>query len=327
MTGGREATTPAAVHRVEWSVEWPPGNAAAYVVDTEETLLVDAGTLGEDNETAFRDGLDAAGFEPADIDTVVVTHPHRDHAGQVPTVLESNPDVTLCAPAGVRERLARDPDALEAAVERNAREAGCTEEEVDYLTEDAVESLHRARRLLPPDRVNRWLEYGATVDLAGIAFEVVHTPGHQAEHCCYRAELGDESVLFSGDMAMEPFRPVAIHTGSDDGLEDAIPAFYRALDRLAGLDVDHVYPGHGPVHSGFQAAVERDRESLDRLLQSVRDLLDAGHATARDIADVRTGDRAMRYMLPEVISALRYLHEKGELAYETVDGARRYDLV
>lgn len=325
MTGQSGKVESVGIHRVECSVEWPPGEAVAYLIEGESLLLVDAGMPGDEPEAEFREGLAAAGYEPADVDVLLVTHPHRDHTGQVPTVVAANPDVELCAPAGVRDRLARDPDALEAAVERHAREAGCTPEEIEYLTTHAVENLQRARRLLPPERVDRWLDPGAE-RIAGIDFEVVHTPGHQAEHYCYRTDVEGESVLFSGDMAMEPFRPVAIHAGRDVGIEDAVPAFQRALERLDAMDVDRVYPGHGAVHTAFEATVERDGESLDRLLDSVRDLLAEGHDTARAIADVRTGDRAMRYMLPEVISALRYLTERGEVAYEEREGVRRYEL-
>ena len=41
------------------------------------------------------------------------------------------------------------------------------------------------------------LRDGQTITIAGLTFQVIHTPGHTKGGCCYYAE--DEKVLFSGD--------------------------------------------------------------------------------------------------------------------------------
>lgn len=56
----------------------------AYVIETGgRTILVDAGVAGGMGEQTGRvpDNLKAAGFTPDDIDTVLVTHLHRDRTG------------------------------------------------------------------------------------------------------------------------------------------------------------------------------------------------------------------------------------------------------
>ena len=124
------------VHRLAFDVDWPPGHVACYLVDGPEPILVDAAT--PDREAAFRDRLADLDFDPGDVEHVIVTHPHVDHIGQVPTVLaEGNP--TVHAPAGVRERFARDPDDLAARVRRNCVAAGFPED----LRETAVEMADR----------------------------------------------------------------------------------------------------------------------------------------------------------------------------------------
>ena len=189
----------------------------------------------------------------------------------------------------------------------------------------AVESLERNSDLLRPDAVDVWIEPGGTTAVGHLEVDAVHVPGHQADHLAYPVEFGGESALFAGDMAIEPFRSVSLHDGLDDGHREAVDAFYAALDRLAGLDVDCVYPGHGPVHRDLQGVVRRDRESLDARLDGVRRLVADGHETAAEVAFALAGDRDVEYIIPEAMAALTHLESTGAVSVELVDGVRRYD--
>ena len=310
------------VHRLTFDIDWPPGNVACYVIDGPEPVLVDATT--PDHGTAFGEQLGAHELAPADVDHVLITHPHVDHIGQVPTVLTAG-EPTVYAPAGVRERFARDPSELAARVRRNATAAGFPEEQREMAVEMAVESLERNSDLLGPDAVDVWIEPGDTTAVGPIEVGAVHVPGHQADHLAFPVELGGESALFAGDMAVEPFRSVSLHDGMDDGHCEAIDAFYAALDRLAALDVDRVYPGHGPVHRDLQGVVRRDRESLDARLDGVRRLVADGNETAAEVAFALAGDREVEYIVPEATAALAHLESTGAVSVELVDGVRRYD--
>jgi glyoxylase-like metal-dependent hydrolase (beta-lactamase superfamily II) len=125
-------------------------------------------------------------------------------------------------------------------------------------------------------------------------------------------------------MGIETFRPVVMHDGLDDGHREAFEAFHAALDRLAELDVDRVYPGHGPVHDDLAGAVERDRESLDERLEQVGDLVADGYATIPGVAAALAGDRDVKYLVPEAMSALAHLDREGVVSSELRDGVRYY---
>jgi len=311
------------VHRLTFDIDWPPGTVACYLIDGPEPVLVDAAT--PDHGTAFGERLAAHDLAPADVDHVLVTHPHVDHIGQVPTVLEAG-EPTVYAPAGVRERFARDPSELAARVRRNATAAGFPEEQREMAVDMAVESLERNSDLLAPDAVDVWIEPGESTAVGPLEVGAVHVPGHQADHLAYPVETGDESALFAGDMAVEPLRSVSLHDGLDDGHREAVDAFYEALDRLAALDVDRVYPGHGPVHRDLQGVVRRDRESLDARLDGVRRLVAEGRETAAEVAFALAGDRDVEYIVPESMAALAHLEATGAVSVELVDGVRRYDV-
>lgn len=309
------------VRRVEFGMEWPPGHVAAYLLDADEPVLVDAG-MPEQGDT-FRAALADAGYEPADIEHVLLTHPHVDHIGQVQTVIDEG-DPEVYAPAGVRERFRRDPDALAGRVRANAGELGLAGDRLEEAVGMAVESLERDSTLLPPEAVDTWVAGGDRIEIGPLTVGAVHAPGHQADHLCYATDIGTERALLAGDMVIEPFRAVALHDGMDDDYRDAFAAFFAALDRLAELDVDRVYPGHGPVHETHHGTVERDRGSLNRRLDAVEALVGEGVQTAPGLAVELANGHRVRYVLLEVMGALAYLEDEGRVSSELEGGVRRF---
>jgi glyoxylase-like metal-dependent hydrolase (beta-lactamase superfamily II) len=331
MSESRLAAGTASVARVEFEVEFPPGHVACYVVDAGVPVLVDAGMPTErgvgGHDEAFRDGLARHGHELAEIEHLILTHPHVDHIGQVPAVLDAA-EPTVHAPAGVRERFGQDADALAERVHANAAAAGIAGDQLDSAVEMARESLERDRELLPPDAVDHWVAPGETFTVGDLDLTATHTPGHQADHLVYAADVDGERALLAGDAGIQPFRPVVIHDGLDDGHRDAFEAFFDGLDRLAALDPtpDRVYPGHGPIHDALDEVVERDRGSLERRLDGVREQVANGVRTVPGIAMAIAGDdRSVRYLLPEAMSAVAHLEREGDIAVTVEDGVRYCD--
>jgi glyoxylase-like metal-dependent hydrolase (beta-lactamase superfamily II) len=83
---------------------------------------------------------------------------------------------------------------------------------------------------------------------------LLHTPGHSEDSICIY--LPDTGVLFSGDTLYR----ISDHLG-------AYPKVYvRTLERLAGLKVQTIYPGHGlPIRSDALGLI---RSCLDNVRQS-----------------------------------------------------------
>ena len=80
---------------------------------------------------------------------------------------------------------------------------------------------------------------GETVELAGIAFEVLAVPGHSPAHLAFHADgcLFSGDVLFAGSVGRTDF------PGSD--WETLVASIRRLVDALPPDTV--VYPGHGPT--------------------------------------------------------------------------------
>ncbi len=165
---------------------------------------------------------------------VLLTHGHIDHVGGIDAIV--SPTVTAYLhPDDVD--MARHPgDQLRALL-------GST---VGDLDDDVVTAAFTD------------LSDGQRLDLAGIAFDVVHTPGHTPGHCCFH--IADEGVLLSGDH---------LFAGSI-GRTDLPGGSYEALmASMAGKvlplpDSTVVLPGHGPTTT--LAAEKQSNPFLQELL-------------------------------------------------------------
>jgi glyoxylase-like metal-dependent hydrolase (beta-lactamase superfamily II) len=115
----------------------------------------------------------------------------------------------------------------------------------DFLTLDPNSQLRMLFGMVPPGEYDppdtfAALTDGARLHLAGIDFDVLHTPGHTPGHCCF--SIADEGVLFSGDQL---FAGSIGRTDLPGGDTDQLMASMRS--KIMPLDDDvRVLPGHGP---------------------------------------------------------------------------------
>lgn len=312
------------IHRFEFSVEWPPGHAAAYLLDGDETVLVDAGMPGEDAKRELSAGLVASRHEPSNVDHLLLTHAHRDHIGQVRTLLEDGAP-TVYAPRQIAERYARDIEAVATATRTNLVEAGVDENALETMA-DRLVGFHRViRDLLPLDAVDVWIDPGEPIDVGPFEFEPIHAPGHHVSQYCYRTELDGERALFSGDVAMEPFRAPALLVNFDDGVRDSVTTFLESLRRLESYDVDRVYPGHGPIHTDYADTVARSIADIEARLEETVDAVSTNGTTAFDLAYERTGrTHDIERLLVETVGMLSHLETEGRIDSRLEDGVRYY---
>ena len=154
-----------------------------------------------------------------------------------------------------------------------------------------------------PDRT---IKDGATVPFGTDEILAVHTPGHTADHLCFR--LGD--TLFTGDHIME---------GSTVIIEDAT-AYLESLYLVQDLSVARIEPGHGsPIDDAGATIADYIEHRLERERQIVA-AVGGGAETIGDIVDVVYAD---------IPAGLRYaaVHQVGvQLTKLSRDGAVSFDV-
>ena len=85
----------------------------------------------------------------------------------------------------------------------------------------------------------RAIEDGAIVSSEGATLRAIHTPGHAPDHLCYYLE--EERALFTGDVVLGAGTTVIPDDTGDLG------QYMDSLRRMLALDVEKIYPAHGPV--------------------------------------------------------------------------------
>ena len=80
---------------------------------------------------------------------------------------------------------------------------------------------------------------GAVVKGEGLTLRAIHTPGHAPDHLCYY--LDEERALFTGDVVLGAGTTVIPDDTGDLG------QYMDSLHRLLQLDLETIYPAHGPV--------------------------------------------------------------------------------
>ena len=118
----------------------------------------------------------------------------------------------------------------------------------EWLAQDPLTQLERILGLAPADSDDfappdafTWIADGENLELAGLSWEVLHTPGHTPGHCCFL--LGDEGVLFSGDQLFAgSVGRTDLPGGNWEQLMQSMTEKVLVLD-----DAIDVLPGHGPA--------------------------------------------------------------------------------
>lgn len=223
-----------------------------YLLESGGRLTVlDAGLPGD--WRAFSSALSRLGRSLTDIDAVLITHHHPDHAGNAERIRA----------AGARV-LAHPADAPYLRGERRLNSRGV----VRYLWRPwyALYMAHllanRVTRVPPVAQLDE-LADGEVIGVPGSP-RVIHAPGHTAGSCALFLE--DRSLLFSGDalVTLDVTRGPRGRAGPQVVVgpfaKDADLAA-QSLDLLAATNADTVLPGHGePWPHGVKAAVDLARQ-------------------------------------------------------------------
>jgi glyoxylase-like metal-dependent hydrolase (beta-lactamase superfamily II) len=105
------------------------------------------------------------------------------------------------------------------------------------------------------------------IEVGGYTFEVLHTPGHSPDHISLYEP--DQKWAFTGDLLLwGPTREVYV----DVKIYDAI----NSLRRLSTLDIDTVFPGHGPPFKNPRSALKKQVKTLEAFEMEISELHERG---------------------------------------------------
>lgn len=234
-----------------------PQRAAAYLI------IEDGRAAFVDNNTAravphLLTALEQHGLAPGQVEYLIVTHAHLDHAGGTAALLERCPNATVLAHPKAARHLA--------APERLVAGATAVYGEETFLR------LYGLIRPVPESRLravqdNEELRWGRR------SLRFLHTPGHASHHICIH-DSGSNGV-FTGDafgLALnEALRPgpafvMATTAPTDFDPEEA----HKTTQRIVDTGADQAYLAHFGLHANPAAHAEKLRHSLEQMASVLR---------------------------------------------------------
>ena len=228
-----------------------PQLAAIHLIaEGDRAALVDTGSNA--SLPIVLQALKAKGLTPAQVEYVILTHIHLDHAGGAGALMQALPNARLTVhPRGVRHMV--DPARLVAGTIAVYGEAQARRMYGDILP-------------IPADRIVETPE-GATIRLGERALTFLDTPGHARHHVCIRDDRSGH--VFAGDMFGLSYRELDV-----DGRQFAFPtttpvqfepaAMHASIDRLLALQPEAIYV----THFGQVRDVPRLGADLHRLIDA-----------------------------------------------------------
>lgn len=157
----------------------PKAVASALLQSSGHRALIDPGPAS--TLEALRGGLRAEGFEVGDLDAILLTHIHLDHAGATGALVKENPRLAVYVHTRGAPHLLSPEKLLDSA---------------RRLWGDDLPRLF-GNTLPVPAKNLRILAGGETLRLGTRELSVAYTPGHAAHHVSYFDEA--DGIAFIGD--------------------------------------------------------------------------------------------------------------------------------
>lgn len=151
---------------------------AAFIVKTSEgPVLIESGPYS--TFPHLTEQIKAAGYAPTDIQHVLLTHIHFDHAGAAWAFAKQGAKIYV-HPFGAKH-LAQ-PDKLWSSAKR--------------IYQDDMERLWGEMQAIPEEQIKA-VEHEEVISIGNAKFTALHTPGHAVHHIAWQFE----EVVFTGDVA------------------------------------------------------------------------------------------------------------------------------
>lgn len=208
-------------------------NANHFVYCGNPKVLIDTGYKRD--LPATLDLISMLGVEPGQVDLIVATHSHCDHVGA--------------------NRYIQELSGCQIAMHRIDKHF--IDSRNDWFT--WWRYYHQEADFF---NVNRGLQENEVLELNGLELIVLHTPGHASGQVSLYAPrhrfLISADAIWDGDFGA--FTP---------RIEGNISPFLQrqTLEKLSSLDIEIIYPGHGPPVTEPQDAIERGLERVELFLE------------------------------------------------------------
>jgi glyoxylase-like metal-dependent hydrolase (beta-lactamase superfamily II) len=268
-----------------------PRSIASTLIESAGTrALIDPGP--ESTLPTLHRQLESCGLGVQDLDALLLTHIHLDHAGATGSLVRENPRLAVYVHELGAPHMA-DPAKLLSSANR--------------LYGEKMKKLFGEFLAVPRENL-RTLQGGETLRIGERAFQVLYTPGHASHHVTYWDAA--EGIAFVGDTA-------GICVEGDSFILPAVPPpdinlelWNRSLDAIAALKPSRLFLTHFGFSSDPAAHIARYRERLEAWCALARKLL----------CDGLEEPEATRIFVETISAEIRRTHSDADAAHYVFNG-------
>ncbi|GAB2792283.1 MBL fold metallo-hydrolase [Dyella kyungheensis] len=275
------------IYTIDTGFVRPRFDAAYLLVENGRAAFIDCGT----NYAVPRmlEALGATGLAASDVDWLILTHVHLDHAGGAGELMAQLPNARLVVhPRGARHMI--DPSQLWAGA------SAVYGEEVMDTTYGRLRPIAAGRVVEAPD--------GHVVQLAGRPLLCLDTPGHARHHLCVYDERA--KVCFTGDTFGLSYREFDTAGGAfilptTSPVQFDPDALHASIRRLVALKPAAMYLTH-------YDRVEQVARLADDLHEQIDAMVSLAQSAQDNSANAEQRHEAMKVALADLYLSRAHAH-------------------
>ncbi|WP_407408404.1 MBL fold metallo-hydrolase [Peribacillus sp.] len=300
------------------------GDVNVYIVKGDALTLIDTGVKTVQSKEALNAGLGELGLQLSDIEQIILTHHHPDHAGALDFF---DKKVPVYGHKNNQRWLTLSDEFLDT---HNsffldfAGKLGVAEELKHRLTHDKEEIQFLSKR-------NMQAHLAEGDELPGLpGWRVIETPGHAQSHVSFYRE--SDGLMIAGDhllarISPNPLMEPPLIVG---GVRQRPLLQYNAsLQKLLDFPISKVYSGHGGEIDGEKVSDlirSRFERQHNRAMQ-VKSMLQEKPLTGFEVCQrlfPKVYRQEVDLTLSETVGQLDYLEDLGEIELEMQSGVILY---
>lgn len=302
---------------------FPVGDVNVFVVKGDRLTLVDVGPKTEEAFESLKSQLADLGLSIADIEQVVLTHHHPDHAG----LLDYFPESLEVYGHPINERWLNRGEAFFIEHDRFHRNS---------FMEFGIPEKY----FIAIERMRKTLRYSCNRSLTGTLVEgdsplglenwkVVETPGHAQSHIGLFREK--DGIYIGGDHLLAHISPNPL-------LEPPLPGeserpkpqlqYNHSLRKLLDYPISLVYSGHGEEVTNTKELIEKRLMQQHERALRVKKWLEEETLSTFEVCQrlfPKVYERELSLTISETVAQLDYLVDLGEINISNINqGALLY---